>query len=563
MATDAEAKKKAELEKWLVKINPGIAKYMRASEAEWEAREKSDPKNKDVKAAAEKNLDALLGLAKVEAGMEALAKENAARQKQQDAKAAKELLDWTKKSGSSQKALGVLMSGLQQLGDDAFLKSSNAFQKLDPSGEPFVDKLLQQVDDVFNLWKNTDKLPEALALWRKTAPLLEAVLKEGEKHFDSPGFDLSRAAMSRIGKYLGIRLAFKEESDEAQNSKTPDISEALDLAQLKKMEPAMLEWQKLLNKQVSRLRIEAGKVDNLAKAIDIYFSVDDLSKKLEAFQKANLQVKIRTVADIIAYVGDQTREVAAIYTEAAKELAEKLGKKEAVEVLEKRLSALRKVAGVLAVYELGKSVGELVNAIEKGDWHQIASASFGVVSSGIGVAEAFGVVSSGTAAGATGIAFLVWAEADTIMGVAELVHWAKLNRALQAVKRMAADTKQIVVVGKKMTAATELMLQTDSASPDAVESAKYDIHNKHAIQLAGTVSKAITALGVNHVFRTNDLDSVGGYPELFLALGKPTRDALLGAYLEDPMSVSERFHTILVGIKAMVNEGNRLYGSAD
>lgn len=563
MPTGAQTKKKAELEKWLVKINPDVAKHLRASEASWETREKSDPTNKDLKAAAEKNLDDLLWAAKAEAGIEGFVKDIAAKQKQQEAKTAKELLDWTKKSGKSQKALGVLMSGLQQLGDDAYLKSSNAFQKLEPSGEPFVDKLLQQVDDIFNLWKNTDKLPEALALWRKTVPLLEAVLKEGEKHFDSSGFDLSRAAMSRIGKYLGIRLAFKEEKDLAQDSKTPDISEALDLAQLKKMEPAMLEWQKLMNKQVSRLRIEAGKIDNLAKAIDVYFSVDDLSKKLEAFQKANLQVKIQTVADIVAYVTDQSREVAAIYTEAAIELAEKVGNKAAVEVLEKRLSFLKKVAGVVALYELGKSIGELVNAIEKGDWRGIASASFGVASSGIGVAEGFGAISGGTAAGAMGIVFLIWAEADTIIGIAELVHWAKLHRAIQAVKRMAADTKQIVAVGKKMTAATELMLQSDSASPDAVESAKYDVHNKHAIQLAGSVSKAITALGVNHVFRENDLDSVGGYPELVKALGKPARDALMGAYLDDPMSVSQRFQTILLGIKAMVNEGNKLYGSAD
>ena len=127
---------------------------------------------------------------------------------------------------------------------------------------------------------------------------------------------------------------------------------------------------------------------------------------------------------------------------------------------------------------------------------------------------------------------------------------------------MAADTKQIVVVGKKMTAAKELMLQTDSGSKDAVESGKYAVHNQEAIRWAGIVSKAITILGDNHVFR-KDLDSVGGYPELVDALGKPARDALMGStYPDDPMSVSERFETVLLGIKAMVNEGSRLYGSA-
>ena len=451
------------------------------------------------------------------------------------------------------------MGGLQQLGDDDYLKSSNAYQALKPSGEPFIDKLLGEVDDVFRLWKNNDKLPEALALWRSTERILQAVLTEGEKHFDAPGFNLSRNAMSRIGIALGQRLARKEESDSAEGAKTTDIGEALDLAELKKMEPAMLEWQKL-NKQAGRLSVPNGKLEKLTKALDIYFSVDDLSKKLDAFQKADLGVKIKTVSDITFYVADQTREVAKIYTEAAKDLAKKLGKKEAEEVLEKRLKSLTKVAGVLAIYDLGKSISELITAIDKGDWHEVASASFGVASSGIGVAEGFGVIGGGTAAAATGVAFLIWAEADTIIGVAELVHWAKLDRALRAVKSMAADAKRIVVVGKKMVAATQLMQQTDSGSTDAVESGKYEFHHQESMQLAGVVSKNITDLGNNHVSR-HDLDSVGGYPELVAALGNSTRNALQSPDLVDPMSVSNRFETVLLGIKAMVIEGSKLYSS--
>lgn len=563
MVTGVDTKQKAELEKWLVKINPAIAQQLRTAGAWWEAEEKKDPENKQLKKAGDAVQAALLSDAKLEAKRETDAKDKekaeAAKQKQQEAKAARELLDWEKKSGNSQKALMVLMEGLQQLGDDDYLKSSNAYQALKPSGEPFIDQLLGEVDDVFKLWKNTDKLPAALALWRKTEPILQAVLREGEKHFDSSGFNLSRNAMSRIGTGLGTRLAFKDESDLAEGAKTTDVGEALDLAELKKIEPAMLEWQKL-NKQAGRLSVPSGKLKKLTQALNVYFSVDDLSKKLEAFQKADLGVKIKTVSDITIYIADQTREVATIYTEAAKELAKKLGKKEAEEVLEKRLKSLTKVAGVLAIYDLGKSVGELITAIDKGDWHEIAASSFGVASSGIGVAEGFGVIGGGSAAASTGVAFLFWAEADTIIGVAELVHWAKLDRALRAVKSMAADTKRIVVVGKKMVAATQLMLQTDSGSMDAVEGGKYAIHKQEAIRLAGVVSKAINALGNNHVFR-RDLDSVGGYPELVAALGKPTRDAFMGTYLDDPMSVSERFETVLLGIKAMVIAGSKLYSS--
>jgi hypothetical protein len=567
MGTESEKARKAELEKWLVKVNPDVAKRFREAEQWWDDEEKKDPTNKRLKQQADQNrndnLATAKGRAKLDAGADAKAKADADKLKKEEAKKVKDLLDWEKKTGKSINAIKVLMSGLQQLGDERYLKSSNPVQKLPASGEPAIDKLLDQVDEVFVLWKDSDKLPQSLALWTKIQPILLAVLAEGEKNFDSDGFAASRNAIFRIGRALGVHVGFKEEKDLEGKMETPDIGEALDLRELKKLEPALNEW-KLVNKQIGKLGVGGGKIQRLSLAVDVYFSAAELSDKLAAFKKAGFGEQLKTAADVTAFFSGETTDAAKICTEAAKKLAEKAGQKEVAEIMEKRLKFLNKIAGVVALYDLVKSIGDLVSAIEKGDWHEVASSGFGVASSGIGLAADAGVISGSTAVGATGIAFIVWVEVDTIMGVAELHRWAKMFKALEAVKKMMADAKKIVPAGRKMAAAAQLMLEMDSGSRDAVEQGKYAVHEQEALRLAGPVAKAITALGVNHVFRDdNDKGTVGSYPALIRALGQPTLKALDGlSYPEDPMSVSERFKVILIGIKSMVTEGNKLYGDA-
>lgn len=575
--TEAEKQRRAALEKWLVKIDPNAASYFRNAEKGLDAAEQADPNNPELKKTIAAMREADLAGARQEYAREEKAKTD-------QAKAAKELLDWEQKSGQSIKALQVLMDGIIMLGDEQFLKAHNSSQELKPSGEPTIDKLLDQVNQVFKLWMDTDKLDQALALWQKTQPVILAILAEGEKHFDSPGFANARAAAGRIGKYLGVRMAYKESDELARKMDTPDVGEALDLRELKKLEPVMLNWQQIV-KNAGRFGVEGGKIKQMAKVLDIYFSVDDLREKLEAFKKAGLSDKIRTVADLTEYIGETSTEATKAYYEAAKVLAEKAGQKEAAEAIETKIAALSKVAKVLAVYEFAKSVKELIEAIDKQDWHAVAAASFGVVSSGIGVAETVGVIGGGTAAGAAGggflsaplqsakamggtggmltvYAFLIWTEVDTIMGVAELVAWAKLDRAFRATKKMVEDTRKIEPLGKKMAAAAQLLVETNSASTDAVEAGKYEIYRQQATDLAGRVDDAITALGVNNVFRSGDLDAVGGYPQLIVALGSPALNALRGSASSDPLSVSDRFKTVLLGIKAMIKKGDELYGEA-
>ena len=554
MPTEAEKKRRAELEKWLVKIDPGAAGYFRTVEKGLDAAEQANPKDPELK----KSIAAMRGADLAGAKQEYTREQ---KTKADEAKKAKELLDWEKKSGQSIQALQVLMDGIITLGDEQFLKAHDSYQELKPSGEPTIDKLLDQVNLVFKLWMEADKLDQALALWQKTQPVILAILAEGEKHFDSPGFGNSRGAVGAIGKYLGVRMAYKESNELAQKMDTPEVGEALDLRELKKLEPVMLDWQKIV-KNAGRLGVDNGKIKKMAKVLDIYFSVHDLHEKLEAFKQAGLSDKIRTVADLVEYLGETSTEATQAYYEAAKVLAEKAGQKEAAEAIEKKIAALSKVAKVLAVYEFAKSVKELIDAVDKKDWHAVAAASFGVVSSGISVAETAGVIGGGTAAAATGVAFLIWAEVDTFIGVAELVAWAKLDRGFRATKKMVEDTRKIVAVGKKMAAAAQLMIETNSASTDAVEAGKYEIYHQQALDLAGRVDDAITAVGVNNVFRSGDLDAVGGYPQLIVALGSPALNALRGSASNDPLSVSDRFKTVLIGIKAMITKGDELYGEA-
>ena len=75
MATGVDIKQKAELEKWLVKINPSIAQQLRTAGAWWEAEEKKDPENKQLKKAGDAAQAAILSDAKLEAKREADAKD--------------------------------------------------------------------------------------------------------------------------------------------------------------------------------------------------------------------------------------------------------------------------------------------------------------------------------------------------------------------------------------------------------------------------------------------------------------------------------------------------------
>jgi len=555
MSAETEKKQRAELDKWLAKINPDIAQGFKQS---YDDLNKDESIYTDRAAADEKEKGRVIAAAKAEAQREAVA---AVKAKQEEAKKAQQLADWEKQKGRSSKALEVLLNGLIQLGDPAFLKSRQAAQKIPPSSDASIDKLLAQVVQVLELWNDNDKLPQAEALWAKTKPVLAAVLAEGEnqqrqKHLDAgDGFQEARKAMSNIEFYLGEREAWVKQRQLENQMDTPDVSVALDLRQLKELEPTLALWQNV-NKQAGRLA-EGAALKELSLALDVYFSVPDLSKKLAAFKKAGKWEKVKTVADLVAFFSDKINESAKIITEAGIKVAKRAGQEAAAKALEKRVSVMRKVAGVVALYELGKSVGELVVAIQKGDWHEIASASFGVASSGIGVAEAVGAMEGSTAAGATGAAVVVWATAEAILMAAEIAKWARELGVLETVVRLARDAKKIVPTGKKMAAAAELMMETQG-STDPKKAGEYAVHEQEALRLCPWVAKAIAALGSNYFSGgKNDL-------RLLLKSNHPALNAFntVMNFPDNPWEVSDHFRIVLDGIKAVVDQGTKTYGDA-
>jgi len=77
MGNGTDKKRKAELAKWLVKMDPETAKYFKDNEEWWEEQEKKDPTNKKLKAEADRNREGNLVMAKERAKLEAAEKEKA------------------------------------------------------------------------------------------------------------------------------------------------------------------------------------------------------------------------------------------------------------------------------------------------------------------------------------------------------------------------------------------------------------------------------------------------------------------------------------------------------
>jgi len=75
MPTEAEKKRRAELEKWLVKVDPEVAKTFREGEVWWDEQEDADPKNQKLKKEADAGRAAILANAKERAKLEAPGRE--------------------------------------------------------------------------------------------------------------------------------------------------------------------------------------------------------------------------------------------------------------------------------------------------------------------------------------------------------------------------------------------------------------------------------------------------------------------------------------------------------
>ena len=562
MSTEA-ATKRAELEKWLTKMNPNIARQFRTAYDSLAQDAKKNPNNAASNARAE---DSVVLAAKQEVALEKTVNDVNAKAKAQAAEQAK----WEKKSECSSEAIQTLVSVLQLWADEKFLVSRKAPEKVVSTKNPFVDNLIAQTLEVLKVRNDMDKMGETIKKWRPIEKSFQTVLRTAQQNFTQKknqpkpkDADLVLAlipeglqALAAIEWYIGQNHADYQQREGEKTMAVPEMGEKVALRELKKLEPTM----NVLAKAASQVKeiahgAHGAKLEKAAQIAKIYLSVHEMSEALEKFREAGYAEKAKTVADLTAFLVDQTNEAYKAYLEGAKELAEKLGKEEAAKALGKRLEVLKKVATVVAAYELGKSIGELAVAIKKGDWKAIGQAGYGVVSSGVSLAQGAGVmgVEAGITVNAGAVA--IWGVIESLRLIAEIRRWSKAYTAMEAVKDLLKDANAIVPKGKAMAVASDLMLAADPGSTE------YEIHEATMQKLLPEVKKRITALCDYHLQTTTNPKIVGSYPDLRVAFGKAAMDAGIGlSYPDDAFSQSSRFLVIAKGVKAVVSKGDELWG---
>jgi hypothetical protein len=462
-------------------------------------------------------------------------------------------------------SLQVLVDNLVYLSDKSFLLGGYKPKPLNTSGERSIDEALAQAASTITLWNDPKTIQNARAYWRDAETRLNALLTQAAKHgFDAAKIATARQSIENITKYLGIRLAQFKVADAEAEIETPDVSEALDIRKMKEMEKGLDPFRTNVQ-QIKRLAKEDSKLAKAAEAIELYYSVTEAKDKLAAFRKSEWKDRVKTIGELTLFMTGIAKDTVEAHARIAIKAAEKAGNKALAQQLTEKFKGLKTVTRLLALYEIYKSVSELITAIEKGDERAIAAAGFNVAAAVISGAEAVGVVSATGAAAATGVAFIIWVEVDVVLSVAQLHKWAKEMRALKAVRNAITDTKKIVPMGRKMAAAAKMVLEAQAAQ-DGAGVAEIESYEKQANKLAASVAQNLKVLASNH-FNRDDKDSVGGYASLMRPLGDPARQALSHAFMgiipADPFSVTQAFETIVRGIKSMVDAGNKLYGHAD
>ena len=425
MSVDTETKRKAELEQWLTRMNPALASHFRST---FNSLAK-DAKNNSAHAAA----DAVAEDGVIVAAKNAVAADKALQDESQKAKAqAAEQAKWEKKSEFSSDAIQTLVMMLQFWADEKFLASRKAPDNVVATNNPFVDKLIARTVEVLKVRNDIDKMGQTIEKWRQLQKSFRTVLRAAEQNFTQKknrpkpkDADLVLAlipdglkALAAIEWFMGQNHADFQQKEGEKTITVAEMGEKLALRQLKQLEPTMNVLAADAT-QVGNIAHGAhGKqLEKAAQIAKIFLSVHELSEALEKFREAGFGEKAKTVADLTAFLVDQTNEAYKAYLEGAKELAEKLGKEEVAKALRKKLAVLQKVTTVVAAYELGKNIGQLALAIKKGDWKQIGEAGYGVVLGGVSLAQGAGVM--GVEAGIT-----VNASAVAVWGVVESIRLA-------------------------------------------------------------------------------------------------------------------------------------------
>jgi hypothetical protein len=583
-ATDV---RKAELEKWLVKMNPDLAKKFRTDFNNLAQDAKTNNKNADADALGEEMV--------VQAAKGVVTVGDIQKKADQQAKAdAAEQAQWEKKSEFSADAIQNLVPMLQMWADEKFLASRNMPDRVVPTKNPFVDRLISETIGVLRDRNDIDKMGQTIEKWRKIQKAFKIVLQTAQQNFtpkkNQPkpkDSDIVLAlipeglqALDAIEWYIGQGHAEYEQREGEKNMAVPEMGEKLALRQLKQLEPTMNALQAAAS-QIGDFAHGANtaRIEKAAKVAKIYFSVHEMSEALEKFHEAGLAEQAKTLTDLTAFLVDQANEAYMGYLEGAKELAEKLGKEAAAKALGKRLSTFQKVSTVVAAYELGKNVGQLAVAIRDGDWQKIGEAGYGVVSGAVSVGQGVGAVTAaaatkaattpiaervaaraaqGTGVGAITIemgAVAVWGAIESVRLAAAIRRWGIAMTAMDAVKALLKDANAIVPNGKAMAVASDLAAQSDPSSTE------YEVHKADMEKLLPDVKQRINKLYEYHFQPSSNPQITGSHPELIVAFGSEAHEAGKGlSYPDDALSQSNRFLAIAKGIKAVVNKGDELWG---
>jgi hypothetical protein len=485
----------------------------------------------------------------------------------------------------SANAAVVLVDSLVTLASPDFQRKSNPPQKLQTAHEPSVHNLLGQVAEVVTLWHDQKSLPSAIQKWRAVRPQLSALLTDAadpkrgvvDSDYVKPALD----AIAKITDFLSVQESDFTLEEAVKSLATPDLSKEMDARELKKLEPSLKEALAIISE--GGPLVDGPKMKALEKAIKVYNSKADPSEKLAAFQNVGFVKRgeplskvapflIHAMVEGASEVNERSVRAADLAAKQAKRLAQSATSdavrkgflqtaddaSRAASALKLRASALHVIGGAVGLYEVWKGSRKLKSGIKDGNWHMIAEGGATITIGAIAIAETLHLISASAGTALTNSTVAIWGVAEVVMMAAEQKQWAKKMKAHTALKSMIADARTIVPDGKRLSAALDLLLQTDG-STDPVESANNDRYQQYANQSALKVSNGIRRLVASHL-NPNSLDVVGGYPVLMSHVRPMVNHAVSIMDDSGPLGAVTAFEAIVEAIKEMAATGDKHFG---
>lgn len=430
--------------------------------------------------------------------------------------------------------------------------------KLNLSGNPAIAAPLEKAAMTVQLWADPKTIAQAAASWRAAEPGLRALLKEAatgplkiEPAKLKPGYD----AIDAIVDWLSDAEADANIKAAQSTMAQPRPAEALDKGEFAKLEPVIKAWEKVLG---SGGPIVKGKnVDDLRQVIDAWNSSRDYEARMKALEKVGAlrggRMGVLDISELGAKIIHSALAAASDINEAGKVVATMQASKgvaeaeEALHAMEGRAKLMKGVGSIATAVGLGISTYELVEGIAKGDWKKIASGSFGIGMTGLSVA-------AGEGAGGllAGIEVSVWATAKAVLMGAEMAHWFHKEQELDAFKRMAHDALALIPNGMELTAAWNLLVDSQDGNDESLTASNRARYEQIAKADGAKLGKGLRALLDNH-FQKNDKNAIGGYPEIVSPVLPILKPAYAAIDYDNPGTLVDAFEATMKAVKAILD----------